>query len=110
VKVVKNKIAAPFRMAEFDITSAGISREGGIVDVGVEMNIISKSGAFYRYNDEMLGQGKAATIIKLKENLAMQKEIVARIMAENKDGRAPLIVGAEDTDETGDNDTALTDI
>jgi recombination protein RecA len=103
VKVVKNKISAPFRMAEFDITSDGISREGGIVDVGVEMGIINKSGAFYRYNDEMLGQGKVATIEKLKENPAMQKEIVAKIMAENKDGRAPLILGG-DEDKIGEVD------
>lgn len=103
VKVVKNKIAAPFRMAEFDITQDGISREGGIVDVGVEMGIISKSGAFYRYNEQMLGQGKAATMATLKENPDMQKEIVAKIMAENKDGRAPLIVGSEGADdEVGD--------
>jgi len=99
VKVVKNKIAAPFRMAEFDIGSDGISREAGIVDVGVEMNIINKSGAFYRYNDEMLGQGKVATIERLKENPAMQKEIVARIMAENKDGRGPLVVGSDEDKE-----------
>lgn len=99
VKVVKNKIAAPFRMAEFDITNEGISREGGIVDVGVEMGIISKSGAFYRYNDEMLGQGKAATIERIKENPEMQKEIVTKIMAQNKDGRAPLVVGADDDED-----------
>lgn len=106
VKVVKNKIAAPFRMAEFDITNDGISREGGILDVGVEMGVISKSGAFYRYNDEMLGQGKVATIEKIKENPAMQKEIVERIMAENKDGRAPLVVGGDDDKDT---DGELTD-
>lgn len=104
VKVVKNKIASPFRIAEFDVMGTGISREGGIVDVGVEMEIISKSGAFYRYNDEMLGQGKVATMQKLKENPAMQKEIVAKIMAQNKDGRAPLVVGGEENedDETAD--------
>lgn len=102
VKVVKNKIAAPFRMAEFDISQDGISREGGILDVGVEMGVISKSGAFYRYNDEMLGQGKVATTEKLKENPAMQKEIVEKIMAQNKDGRAPLVVGGEeDEDDDG---------
>ena len=96
VKVVKNKISAPFRIAEFDITNDGISREGGIVDVGVEMGVISKSGAFYRYNDELLGQGKLATVEKLKENPDMQKEIVEKIMAQNKDGRAPLVVGGEE--------------
>ena len=101
VKIVKNKISAPFRIAEFDVMGTGISREGGILDVAVEMNIINKSGAFYRYNDEMLGQGKVATMEALKENAEMQKEIVNKIMAQNKDGRAPLVVGGEEeeTDE-----------
>jgi recombination protein RecA len=96
VKVVKNKISAPFRIAEFDVMQTGISREGGIVDVGVEMGIISKSGAFYRYNEQMLGQGKAATMIKLKENPDIEKEIVQKIMTQNKNGRAPLVVGGEE--------------
>lgn len=99
VKIVKNKLSAPFRMAEFDVFATGISREGGIVDVGVEMGIIQKSGAFYRYNDEMLGQGKAATMAKLKENPDMEKEIVKKIMAQNKDGRAPLVVGSDEEKE-----------
>ncbi len=104
VKVVKNKIAAPFRLAEFDVFQEGISREGGIIDVGVEMNVISKAGAFYRYNEQMMGQGKAASMEYLKENPEISKEIVKKIMAQNKNGRQPLIVGAEesedDTDET----------
>ncbi len=99
VKIVKNKISAPFRLAEFDVMQTGISREGGIVDVGVEMGIISKSGAFYRYNEKMLGQGKAATMITLKENPDMQKEIVTQIMAQNKNGRAPLLVGGEESED-----------
>ncbi|MGI8419169.1 MAG: recombinase RecA [Candidatus Levyibacteriota bacterium] len=99
VKIVKNKIAAPFRIAEFDVTGSGISREGGILDVAVEMGVISKSGAFYRYNEEMLGQGKVAAMESLKENKDMQKEIVNRIMAENKDGRAPLVVGGEENED-----------
>lgn len=99
VKVVKNKIAVPFRIAEFDVMQTGISREGGILDVAVEMEVINKAGAFYRYNEEMLGQGKVAAMEALKENPAMQKEIVAKIMAQNKDGRAPLVVGGEE-DET----------
>jgi recombination protein RecA len=99
VKVVKNKISAPFRIAEFDVLSTGISREGGIVDVAVEMNVINKAGAFYRYNEQMLGQGKLATMEALKENPAMEKEIVAKIMAQNKDGRAPLVVGGEENEE-----------
>lgn len=99
VKIVKNKISAPFRIAEFDVMQNGISREGGILDVAVEMNVISKSGAFYRYNDEMLGQGKVAAMESLRENPAMEKEVVAKIMAQNKDGRAPLVVGGEEQDE-----------
>lgn len=98
VKIVKNKISAPFRIAEFDVMQDGISREGGIVDVAVEMNVINKSGAFYRYNEQMLGQGKVATMEALKENPAMEKEIVAKIMAQNKDGRAPLVVGGEENE------------
>ncbi len=96
VKIVKNKIASPFRLAEFDVSGDGISREGGIVDVAVEMGIIDKAGAFYRYNDEMMGQGKAATMEKLKEDAGLSKDIVAKIMAQNKDGRpSPIVVGGE---------------
>lgn len=99
VKIVKNKISAPFRLAEFDVMQNGISREGGVIDVGVEMGVISKSGAFYRYNDQMLGQGKAASMEALRENPAMEKEIVAKIMAQNKDGRAPILVGGDEEKE-----------
>ena len=102
VKIVKNKISAPFRIAEFDVLQDGISREGGILDVAVEMNVIQKSGAFYRYNDEMLGQGKVAAMEALKENAAMEKEIVNKIMAQNKDGRAPLVVGSEEHEDSED--------
>lgn len=99
VKIVKNKISAPFRIAEFDVMQNGISREGGILDVAVEMNVINKSGAFYRYNEKMLGQGKVATMEALKEDPEMQKEIVTKIMAQNKDGRAPLVVGGEEDED-----------
>lgn len=100
VKIVKNKIASPFRIAEFDVSGNGISREGGIVDVAVEMDIIQKSGAFYRYNDEMLGQGKVATMQKLREDKTLEKKIVAEIMSKNKDGRpAPIVVGGEESTE-----------
>jgi recombination protein RecA len=99
-KIVKNKIATPFRIAEFDVSGEGISREGGIVDVAVEMGIIQKSGAFYRYDEEMLGQGKAATTEKLKEDKSLEKKIVAQIMSQNKDGRSvPIVVGGEENEE-----------
>jgi recombination protein RecA len=96
VKVVKNKVSTPFRIAEFDVMGDGISREGGIVDVGVEMGVIAKSGAFYRYNDEMLGQGKVATMEKLKGDHELQKKIVTEIMAKNKAAGTPVAVGMED--------------
>lgn len=101
VKVVKNKVSTPFRIAEFDVMMDGISREGGIVDVGVEMNVIQKSGAFYRYNDQMLGQGKVATMAKLKEDPEMQKKIVAEIMAKSKTTAQPVAVGIEEGEEVG---------
>ena len=98
VKVVKNKVSTPFRIAEFDVFIDGISREGGILDVGVEMNVITKSGAFYRYNDQMIGQGKAASIEWLKENPDETKKMIAEIMKRSKDGDMPVAVGVEETD------------
>lgn len=104
VKVVKNKVSTPFRIAEFDVFGDGISREGGIVDVGVEMGIISKSGAFYRYKEEMLGQGKAATIETLKANQELAKKIVTEILNKNKDGaKMPVAVGLEEDEDAEDN-------
>ena len=74
--------------------------------MAVEMEIIQKSGAFYRYGERMLGQGKAATIETLKEDKALAKEVVAKIMAQNKDGRpAPIMVGG---DKDADSDTKAT--
>lgn len=98
VKIVKNKVATPFRIAEFDVFGDGISREGGVVDVGVEMGIISKSGAFYRYGEQMLGQGKVATMATLKENADLQKKIIAEITAKSKEGSQPVAVGVEEVE------------
>ncbi len=59
VKIVKNKVAAPFRLAEFDLMyAAGISKEGGLIDVGLEMGLLKKAGAFFSYGDTRLGQGR----------------------------------------------------
>ncbi len=97
VKIVKNKVAAPFRIAEFDVMNDGISREGGIVDVGVEMGIIQKSGAFFRYGELMLGQGKEATKIFLKEKADISKKIVDEIMKASKSSTTtPVVVGGEE--------------
>lgn len=80
VKVVKNKMAPPFRQAEFDIMFAeGISKTGELVDLGVEKKIIEKSGAWYSYKGERIGQGRDAAREFLKNNASTAREIEARI-------------------------------
>ena len=80
VKVVKNKVAAPFKQAEFDIMyGKGISREGSLIDVGVEQGIIRKSGAWYTYDGDQLGQGKENARKFLKENPDVAAEIEKKI-------------------------------
>lgn len=79
-KVVKNKVAPPFREAEFDIMfGEGISREGEIIDYGIKLDIIDKSGAWLSYNDKKLGQGRENAKLLLKEDKALAEEIVAKI-------------------------------
>jgi recombination protein RecA len=81
VKVVKNKVAAPFKQAEFDIMyGKGISREGSLIDVGVEQNLIRKSGAWYTYDGDQLGQGKEKAREFLKENPDVAVEIEKKIL------------------------------
>jgi recombination protein RecA len=80
VKVVKNKIAPPFREALFDILyGEGISRHGEIIELGVAHDIIEKSGAWYAYNGEKIGQGKDNTREFLREHPEMSDEIEAKI-------------------------------
>lgn len=82
VKIVKNKVAPPFKMADFDIMyGEGISREGSIVDIGAEMDIINKSGAWYSYNGERIGQGRENAKEYLKLNPGKAKELEQRIRA-----------------------------
>jgi len=81
VKVVKNKVAPPFKEAEFDILyGEGISRTGDVLDLAVERGIIDKSGAWFSYNKERIGQGRENSRQFLKENPAMLNEIEARLM------------------------------
>ncbi|MHB9095549.1 MAG: recombinase RecA [Eubacteriales bacterium] len=88
VKVVKNKVAPPFKQADFDIMyGEGISREGSIIDIGTDMNIIEKSGAWYSYKGERLGQGRENVKEYLKEHSEIAVEIEGRI-------REALTVGA----------------
>src|ERR671917_485332 len=80
VKVVKNKVAAPFKQAELDILwGQGFSREGGLIDVGVEQGFVKKSGAWYTYDGDQLGQGKENSRNFLKDNPDLADEIEKRI-------------------------------
>ncbi len=80
VKVVKNKVAPPFKTVEFDVMyGEGISREGSLLDVGIEHGVIQKSGAWFAYGDERLGQGRENARQFLKENDAVRERIVAEV-------------------------------
>jgi recombination protein RecA len=86
VKVVKNKVAPPFRAAEFDIVyGEGISKAGEIIDMGVEMSIIQKSGSWYSYNTDKLGQGRDAVKQLLTDNPELANEIEAKIREKIKE-------------------------
>lgn len=81
VKVVKNKVAAPFRQAEFDILfEEGISRSSNVVELGTQYQVIDKSGTWLAFNDQKLGQGKDAARIFLKENMKLLEEIELKIL------------------------------
>jgi recombination protein RecA len=81
-KIVKNKVAAPFRQAEFDIEYGdGISSEGCLIDLGIEHDIVQKSGAFFSYDGERLGQGRNNSKQFLRENPRTAAEIEAKIYA-----------------------------
>ena len=89
VKVVKNKVAPPFRKAEFEITfGEGISKVGELVDLGVEYNIIKKSGSWFSYEDAKLAQGRDAVKALLKDNPELCEEIEAKIMEVLRDQKA----------------------
>ncbi|MYH91638.1 MAG: hypothetical protein F4128_12855, partial [Gammaproteobacteria bacterium] len=76
VKVIKNKVAPPFRQTEFDILyNEGISKQGELIDLGVETDIVEKSGAWYSYNGERIGQGRDNVREFLKENPGISDEI-----------------------------------
>lgn len=90
-KVVKNKVSPPFRMAEFDIMNvAGISKSGGIVDVATEMEILEKSGSFYKYQGKTIGQGREAVKTELESNAKLMSEIDQAIRVKMKQGDSPM--------------------
>ena len=86
VRVKKNKVAPPFRQAEFDIMAEenGISQTGEILDMAVEKGIVMKSGAFFKYGEKLLGQGREAAKAFLAENPKIAEEIEAKIRKASK--------------------------
>jgi len=102
VKIVKNKVAPPFRQAEFDILyGEGISREGEVLELGVHHKVLEKSGAWYIYNGDRLGQGKDNSRDFLKENPALAREIETKIR-EKAGVIAPAAVPAPTEDRQDD--------
>jgi recombination protein RecA len=96
VKVVKNKCAAPFRQAEFDIMyGQGISREGSVLDVGVELGFVKKAGAWFTYEGEQMGQGRENVKTFLRENPQTMAEIDERVRAHLAEALIPDVVGAD---------------
>ena len=86
VKVVKNKVAPPFRAAEFDIIfGEGISKTGEIIDMGTELGIIQKSGSWYSYNSDKLGQGRDSVKQLMVDNPELAKEIEGKIREKIKE-------------------------
>jgi len=101
VKVVKNKMAPPFRQAEFEILyNEGISREGELIDLGVKEGIVDKSGAWYSYNGDRIGQGKDNARNYLKENPDALEEIENQVRAK----LLPTVVAAEESDDAREAD------
>ena len=100
VKVVKNKVAPPFRKAEFEILyGKGISREGEIIDLGVQENIVEKAGSWYSYNGDRVGQGKENARDFLLENPAIAAEIEQRIRERLLPGKAAADAAASANDD-----------
>ncbi|MBI2196314.1 recombinase RecA [Candidatus Daviesbacteria bacterium] len=99
VKVVKNKVAPPFRIAEFDMNENGISHEGELLDVGIELGILTKSGAFIRWGEKMLGQGRSASAIYLKENKKEAEKLEKEVRdawGKQKEGKEKIVVGPQE--------------
>ena len=104
VKVVKNKCAAPFKQAEFDIMyGQGISREGSVLDVAVELGFVKKAGAWFTYEGEQLGQGRENVKNFLRENPQLMAEIDERVRTHLAEALAPDVIG-----EAIDADSPLT--
>ena len=95
VKVVKNKVAPPFRSAEFDIIfGEGISKVGEIIDMGVELGIVNKSGSWFSYSGNKLGQGREAVKALLQDNEGLASEIEGKIRAKIAEAQTSGVTAA----------------
>ena len=104
VRVVKNKVAAPFRTAEFDIMyNEGISKEGDIIDLATAMEVIQKRGAFFSYNDMRLGQGRENAKEFLRQNIELCNEIEKTVRERAMGGELPMNLSGS-ADNSGDNE------
>jgi len=104
VKVVKNKVAPPFRQAEFDIIyNEGISKEGNLLDVGLDVGVVTKSGSFYYYGDERLAQGREGARDYLRQHPEMAQQIEAQIRG-NAATLPPTVTAGEESDEEKEED------
>ena len=111
VKVVKNKCAPPFRQAEFDIMyGAGISREGSVIDLGADLDIVKKSGAWYTYEGEQLGQGRENAKRFLTENPEVMMEITDRVWREAMPDADEPVEAAKEEEELVDEFTETDDL
>ena len=110
-KIVKNKVAPPFRTAEFDILyGEGISKEGSLLDNAVALDIIHKSGAWFSYGDQRIGQGRENTRKFLKENPETAAEIDKLVRAELMGKNAPIVQSVSDDDEEKPADDSMDDL
>ena len=112
IKIVKNKVAPPFRTCVVDMLyGEGISREGELLDLAVEHDMIKKSGAFYSYGGERIGQGRDNARKYLKEHPEMFEEIEQKLRTEftANPNEIPMDMAAGDPDEAGDEDESLDD-
>lgn len=106
VKVVKNKVAAPFRQAEFDIMfNEGISREGGLIDVGTDLDLVQKSGSWFSFGDTKLGQGREGAKLFLRENRDIASKLEQQIRSQmTQDKDLPLAVGESAKGDVSENE------
>ncbi|WP_425440921.1 hypothetical protein [Sediminibacillus albus] len=105
IKVVKNKVAPPFKQAEVDIMyGEGISREGELLDIGSDLDIVQKSGAWYSYNEERLGQGRENAKQFLKENEDIKEEIYNSVRSHYNMDTAPEATEEKENQEALDMD------